>query len=146
MLSNMIDMNNIIEYDDIKPTNYNLLLLQTNKYKVIPIDHSFIFESLSYNYLNPNEFYPKDNDHLLVSELGIFIKKQFEINERFIQEEKNYFYNCIDACQKNFSVFIINLQIHYPLNDEDVENIYNFLFHKERNEKVFEEYIYRLKN
>ncbi|WP_338792013.1 HipA family kinase [Bernardetia sp. MNP-M8] len=133
--------------DDRKPTNYNMLLVENSKkYKAVPIDHSFIFETLSHSFLNPDFFEGKINDHLLEANFGYLVKKQFEINERFIESEENYFLVSLAACQKHFSNFASKLQNQFHFSDKDITKISLFLFDETRNRKVFEEYKFHLKN
>ncbi len=136
-----------VENDDRKPTNYNMLLVKdTGKYKAVPIDHSFIFETISHSFLDPSLFVAKDNDHLLEAGFGFFVKKQFTINERFVENERSYFLSSIHSCQKYFFTFAKELQIYYDFSDADIEKISLFLFDETRNQQVFEEHIYRLNN
>lgn len=134
-----------IENDDRKPTNYNLVFkLEENKHRVIPIDHAFIFSTLKYQDLDPSMFTPIANEHILISELGKLIKQYININTDFINNEKEYFYICIENCKNNFSDFIDQVTRFYDLDELAIEKLQLFLFDKERNKKVFEEYVYRL--
>jgi len=135
-----------VENDDRKPTNYNLIFkLENNKYTVIPIDHAFIFSTLKYQSLDPDLYTPIDNEHILVSELGKLIKRHININKEFINKEKEYFYICIEKCKQDFDTFIVQISDFYDLDNTEIEKLKLFLFNKERNKKVFEEYVYRLK-
>jgi hypothetical protein len=134
-----------VENDDRKPTNYNLVFkLENNKYTVIPIDHAFIFSTLKYQSLKPNLYTPIDNEHILISELGILIKKHININTEFINKEREYFYICIENCKCDFDKFIGQILNFYDLDNIDIEKLKLFLFDDSRNKKVFEEYVYRL--
>ena len=134
-----------VENDDRKPTNYNLILKpENNQYKVIPIDNAFIFSTMSYQDLNPAHVSGSVNDHLLVSELGQLIKSYTRIDDDFIQNEKEYFYLCIERCQQGFDDFIKQLSSVYLIDDASISSLKKFIFSKERNTKVFDEYVYRL--
>lgn len=134
-----------VENDDRKPTNYNLLFkLENNKYTVIPIDHAFIFSTLKYQDLDPNLYSPIDNEHILVSELGKLIKRHIDISIDFINNEREYFYICIENCKQDFDAFINQICVFYDLDNTEIEKLRLFLFDEERNKKVFEEYVYRL--
>lgn len=135
-----------VENDDRKPSNYNLLLQAVNnKFKIIPIDHSFIFSTLNYPDLDPESFSPIDNEHLLVSELGYLIKNFTCTDDEFLEKEKQYFYLCVDNCRKTFLTFFDELSKYFIIDHRYVIKIEEFLFNEERNIKVFEEYIYRLR-
>jgi hypothetical protein len=81
----------------------------------------------------------------LVSELAYLFKKNTQINDDFISQEKQYFYFCVQKCAETVDNFIAELINFIDLSNENVSKIKDFLFHKERNKKVFEEYIFRLK-
>lgn len=134
-----------VENDDRKPTNYNLIYVQeTGKFKIIPIDHAFIFSTLKYIDLDPNSFYPSDNEYILLSDLGLLIKKHYKKNDTFVQLERDYFYFCIAECEKYFNTFTEEIRNIYDFSDENIFSLKHFLFNKERNEKVFDEYLYRI--
>lgn len=134
-----------LENDDRKPTNYNLILEpNTKKYKIIPIDHAFIFGTMNYKYLNPNEYIPRANEHLMASEMGTLIRTQMLINQQVINKEREYFYLCLSRCQENFDAIFEQIITFYPIEPNEIEFIRSFIFSHTRNEKVFDEYIYRL--
>jgi hypothetical protein len=134
-----------VENDDRKPTNYNLILKPNgNKYKVIPIDNAFIFSTMSYQDLNPEYVSVSVNDHLLVSELGHLIKTYTRIDDDFIKNEREYFYLCLERCEQGFDEFMKQLITVYGISDDSISSLKEFLFNKERNTKVFDEYVYRL--
>lgn len=134
-----------LENDDRKPTNYNLILEPyTKKYKIIPIDHAFIFGTMNYKYLNPNEYIPRANDHLMASEMGSLIKAQMLINQQVINNEMDYFYLCLERCQENFDAIFEQITTFYSIESDEIESIRAFIFNDTRNRKVFDEYVYRL--
>lgn len=135
-----------VENDDRKPTNYNLILKAVDKkFTVIPIDNAFIFSTQSYEYLDPSYGASVSvNDHLLISELGFLVKKFTTIDKNFVNNERDYFYLCLERCEQNFDAFIKQIRVHYYLDDNSVDSIKRFLLNEDRNNKVFEEYVYRL--
>lgn len=134
-----------VENDDRKPTNYNLVLEPIeNKFNVIPIDNAYIFSTMSYKDLNPGLFSLSANEHLLVSDLGHLIKKNIAVTNNFINNEREYFYLCIERCLKNFDSFMEQVSSFYNLDNDSIKSLKAFLFNEERNNKVFEEYVYRL--
>lgn len=136
-----------VENDDRKPTNYNLILEpNVNKFKVLPIDNAFIFSTMSYQSLNPNfALGVSVNDHLLVSELGQLIKRNTTIDNNFINNERDYFYLCLERSKQGFDDFMNQVAGFYTIELDSVVNLKSFLFNEERNNKVFDEYVYRLK-
>ncbi|AFL79700.1 hypothetical protein Aeqsu_0173 [Aequorivita sublithincola DSM 14238] len=134
-----------VENDDRKPTNYNLILEpHKNKFNVIAIDNAFIFSTMSYKDLNPEFVAASGNDHLLVSDLGYLIKKYIQVTNSFINNEREYFYLCIGRCEKDFDKFMSQIAGFYNIDLDSVIALKEFLFNKERNNKVFDEYVYRL--
>lgn len=151
-LNNPVDLFHItlfdtwVENDDRKPTNYNLILEPVeNNFNILPIDNAFIFSTMSYQNLNPKFVSGSANDHLLVSDLGYLIKKYTTIDEAFINNEREYFYLCIERCEQNFDSFMNQVASFYSINSDLVASLKEFLFNEERNNEVFEEYVYRLK-
>src|SRR5690606_4476676 len=136
-----------LENDDRKPTNYNLILEPiSKKYKIIHIDHAFIFGTMNYRYLDPNGYVPRANDHLMASEMGALIRGQKLINEQVINNEREYFYLCLERCLENFEAIFNQITTFYPLDEDDIQSIKSFIFNHARNQKVFDEYVYRILN
>uniref|UniRef100_UPI00404A9539 HipA family kinase n=1 Tax=Flavobacterium sp. TaxID=239 RepID=UPI00404A9539 len=135
-----------VENDDRKPTNYNLILEpENNKFNVLPIDNAFIFSTMSYQDLNPAFVSVSVNDHLLVSDLGYLIKKNTTIDHNFINNEREYFYLCLERCERDFDNFMNQIAGFYTIDSVSIRKLKEFLFNEERNTKVFEEYVFRLK-
>lgn len=136
-----------VENDDRKPTNYNLILEpNVNKFRVIPIDNAFIFSTMSYHDLNPDYGVSVSvNDHLLISELGHLIKKHTTIDDNFINNEREYFYLCLERSEQGFDDFMNQVSGIYTIDADSVKSLKSFLFNEERNTKVFDEYVYRLR-
>ncbi len=135
-----------VENDDRKPTNYNLILEPyVKKFKVLPIDNAFIFSTMSYSDLNSHYGVSVSvNDHLLVSDLGYLMKKNTTIDNNFINNEREYFYLCLERCKRGFDEFINQITGFYSIKESSILNLKSFLFSEERNTKVFDEYVYRL--
>jgi hypothetical protein len=135
-----------VENDDRKPTNYNLILEpKNNKFNVVPIDNAFIFSTMSYQDLNPDYGVSVSvNDHLLVSDLGYLIKKNTTIDNSFINNERDYFYLCLERCEQGFDNLMNQIADFYTIDSDSITNLKSFLFNDERNTKVFDEYVYRL--
>jgi len=150
-LNNPLDLFHItlfdtwVENDDRKPTNYNLVLQPIkDKFNIIPIDNAFIFSTMNYRYLNFDFVSASANDHLLVSDLGYLVKNNFRVTNKFINNEREYFYLCIEKCRLNFDSFMNRLSAFYTLDKDSSRNLKDFLFDAKRNNKVFEEYVFRL--
>lgn len=135
-----------VENDDRKPTNYNLILEPNkSKFTVLPIDHAFIFSTMSYKDLNPDYGVSVSiNDHLLVSDLGKLVKKYTFVDKSFIQTEREYFYLCVEKCKENFDNFLKQVAVFYSIDPASINTLKAFLFSEERNHKVFNEYVFRL--
>lgn len=135
-----------VENDDRKPTNYNLVLEPFNKkFNIVPIDNAFIFSTMSYSDLDPEYVSVSVNDHLLVSDLGYLVKTNTIINDEFINNEREYFYLCVERCKQGFDNFINQVVGFYNIDENSISKLKEFLFDEERNNKVFDEYVYRLK-
>ena len=134
-----------IENDDRQTGNYNLILKPIDKsFEILPIDHAFIFSTLTYEHLDPAQFAGSANAHLLDSELGRITKKYIGVTEELINQEREYFYVCIESCRQYFDLTIQEIAQHYPIDEASINNIRLFLFDEERNYKVFDEHIFRL--
>jgi hypothetical protein len=132
-----------VENDDRKPTNYNLILEPyKNKFNVLPIDNAFICSIMSYQDLDSRFVSVSANEHLLVSDLGYLIKKNTAIDEDFMNNEREYFYICIERCEQGFDKYMNQLVGFYGIDSDLIRSLKEFLFNKERNRKVFEEYVF----
>lgn len=134
-----------IENDDRRASNYNLIAKPiNNKFEILPIDHAFVFSTLEHRDLNPKNFSPSSNEHLLDSELGQLIKKYLKIDKEFVKHEKDYFYVCINSCLQYFDLTLQEIIVHYPMDEAIINKIKLFLFDEERNLEVFDEHVFRL--
>lgn len=137
--------------DDRKNTNYNLLFkIETEKSKTLKtiyaIDHSFLFESLAYNDLEnlpKKELWSGDN-HLLVSELGMLIKKYCIFVSKFDIKHKTYFLNSVERCLQEFDTLFSLLKGVYFIEENTISILKSFIFDKEYLEEVYREFQYRM--
>ncbi len=132
-----------VENDDRKPTNLNLIFLENNKgkFNIIPIDHCYIFSTMKYQDLKPENFFPIANENLLISDLAKSLKKYKHENRKWDIEDKDYFYLCISKCEKYFDEIIRFLPKEWNFTDTDAAILKSFLFNAERNSKVFADYL-----
>lgn len=132
-----------VENDDRKPTNLNLMFLENDdgKFNIIPIDHCYIFSTMKYQDLKPEDFYPIANENLLVTDLIKSLKKYKHANRRWDQEDKDYFYLCISKCEKYFDEIINFIPKEWNFAATDAASLKRFLFNAERNSKLFADYL-----
>ncbi|WP_235299736.1 HipA family kinase [Portibacter marinus] len=134
-----------VENLDRRNLNYNLMLTHENgKIKFTPIDHCFVFNQLEYKELNPAVFNPSANEHLLDSELGVFLKKYIPITPEFLKSERDYFYYCIGECKKNVIQDLNFLLKTFNLPENTFIPLQAYLFDENRSGKVFEEFKCRM--
>lgn len=136
-----------LENDDRKPTNYNILFSQNNqKIAVVPIDNAFLFSTLDYSQITPaNGVCNSVNDNVLYSQIACQIIKKVKPSKKWIELQRELFYLCIKKCQGKFDEIIETIQPYIPLNTNERLNLKKFLFHKERNEQVFNDFLSRIK-
>jgi hypothetical protein len=134
-----------VENDDRKPGNYNLLFRAEpkNRYQIYAIDHAFTFTTQNYDQLDPtygvtNTF----NDSILY---GPIAKPLFGIVRAYNIDWRQYFYESVNACEKNFVKIVQNLPEDFKLNANITAKLAEFLFHTERNGQVIQEFYSRLK-
>jgi len=132
-----------VENDDRKPTNQNLLFRPVNeKVEIVPIDHSFVFSSMTYKSLAPDLFAPIANDNILITDLAESLKPyKTQEKDKAIKNDRNNFYLCISRCQDNFDHIIKTLPSEWNFKQRDADRLSNFLFDKARNKAVFEDYL-----
>ena len=135
-----------VENEDRKPTNHNLLF-QTIKSKqnIIPIDHSFIFSSLNYIDLNPSRFSPIENENIFVSSLGSSLKRYKKKNKKWQPINRESFYLYIQNCKEEYINIAGNIPASWGFTAEHQTKLYDFLFCKIRNKKVYDEFEYKLR-
>ncbi|MFC6269612.1 HipA family kinase [Frigoriflavimonas asaccharolytica] len=132
-----------VENDDRKPTNLNLIFLENEyeKFNIVPIDHCYIFSTMKYQDLKPEDFMPIANENLLVTDLALSFKKYKHKNRNWDNEDKDYFYLCISKCEKYFDEIISYIPKEWNFSEQDAINLQYFLFNEERNKKVFADYL-----
>jgi uncharacterized pyridoxamine 5'-phosphate oxidase family protein len=101
---------------------------------------------LQFNQLNPNYVSFSDNDSVLFSPFGLAVTSQMKINAKWLAKAKEKFYLCTSATEKSFLQICDNLPIEFRLSDEEKDKLAIFLFNKERNKKVFEQFSYIVSN
>lgn len=132
--------------DDRKEGNFNLLLkIEGNNFKVVPIDHGMILMSLPYKELKPEYYMARSNDYLLLSKFARSVLKGLKRNQQFINNQKDYFYLCIENCEKSFYDIIKKNPFSNDLSEEDISSLYDYLFDQKKNNKVFIEHVNQLK-
>lgn len=101
---------------------------------------------MQFNQLNPNYVSFSDNDSVLFSPFGLAVTSQMKINAKWLAKAKEKFYLCTSATEKSFLQICDNLPIEFRLSDEEKDKLAIFLFNKERNKKVFEQFSYIVSN
>jgi hypothetical protein len=136
-----------VENDDRKPTNNNLLLCPTSKgLQLIPIDHAATFSTLSLNDLNPNHLSFSDNDCIIYSAFGRSTIKKAIINKSWMDNAREMLYLCITKSEESFHQICDGIPPELDFSDIKMEKLNAFLFNKERNKKVFEQFSYIINN
>lgn len=132
-----------VENDDRKPTNPNLMVkLVSNKLNFFPIDHCLIFSTRVYKDLNPEYISVSFNDSLLETSFSKILYNSIKKNNWLVQI-KDYFYYSVEQCQIDFDELISDLPKDLGLDELSISKIYEFLFSKDRNKKVFQEFCSR---
>ncbi|MGB3590332.1 MAG: hypothetical protein WBA16_01485 [Nonlabens sp.] len=113
-------------------------------YKVVAIDHAFIFDTLDHESLDPSLYLPRFNDHLLQSQLSRSLKPTALTLLQNMPIEEEYFYICVTKCKDHFDEIISQVQRFYQIDEAQKASIRRFLFNIERNKQVFNEHHHRL--
>jgi hypothetical protein len=136
-----------VENDDRKPTNNNILLCPSTKgSELTPIDHAATFSTLSFDDLNPIYLSFSDNDSIAYSGFGRSIIKKSNINKIWMDNAREMFYLCIAKCEGNFQEIYDKIPEQLGFSDMKSEKLKTFLFNKERNKKVFDQFTYIINN
>ncbi len=134
-----------IENEDRRPTNNNILLYPDKKGLIInAIDHAFTFSTLNFNELQYSTLNFSDNDSILYSTLAKSIIDSTKLNREFYEKSEEMFYLCIENVANFFSQIIVNIPENLEFTEEDRTFLAEFLFNKERNILVFQEFCYIL--
>ena len=132
-----------VENDDRKPSNNNIILDVYNKGLMLyPIDHAYTFSSLEFSELTYTSACFSDNDSILYSPLANSIVKKTAFKADFRTKLEEMFYLCIENAKLFFTKIVSNIPDSLEFTDEDKLNLYNFLFSKERNIQVWQEFNY----
>jgi hypothetical protein len=130
-----------VENDDRKPSNNNILLQVINGFtKIVAIDHSYIFSTMNYEDLNPDDFYPIYNDNILMTNFAKSIKPFKKKKQKWFKFDEQDFYLCIENSKQNFKNILNNIPQSWGFTQNHYNNLYNFLFNEERNRKVILDY------
>lgn len=131
------------ENDDRKPTNYNLLFVPFLKgLKIMAIDHAFTFASLPFIDINQERVSFSDNDSILNIPLAKSIIKRLNINSEWINKAEEKFYLCVFNSKENINQIFESIPAEFTLNQDEQDKIEGFLFSKERNKIVFDQFKY----
>jgi len=134
-----------IENEDRRPTNNNILLCPDKKGLILnAIDHAFTFSTLNFNELNYQTLNFSINDSILYSGLAKSIIESTKLNKEFYINSEEIFYLCIEYVANSFNRIIENLPESLEFTNKDRTILSDFLFNKERNVLVFQEFCYIL--
>jgi hypothetical protein len=134
-----------VENEDRKPTNNNILLDPNKKGFILnAIDHAFTFSTLNFNELNFPPLNYSYNESILYSTLAKSIIDNTKLNREFYTKSEEMFYLCIQNVEDNFSKIVDNTPENLGFSEEDRTILAEFLFNKERNVLVFQEFCYIL--
>ncbi len=130
-----------VDNDDRRPTNYNLFL--NGNMNFVAFDHAFTFCSMNYSDLKPeisNTFNASIFNSSLAKGIIKYLSRTIDLNKTL----KNYFYLCIDTCKQNFEEVCTKVPESYGLSNDLKSSLLDFLFDKNRNDKVLTEFYSRL--
>ena len=134
-----------IENEDRRPTNNNILLCPNKKGLILnAIDHAFTFSTLGFNDLKYSTLSFSDNDSILYSNLAKSIIFNTKINRDFLTNMEEMFYLCIENVTVSFPQIVNNIPDNLEFTEEDRTILAEFLFNKQRNVLVFQEFCYIL--
>jgi len=135
-----------VENEDRRPNNHNLILQNIEgKFHILPIDHAFIFGPMNYINLNPSEFCASGSESIFFTNLALSLKKYLKKNKIWHPIDKDYFYLCLEKCKEEYSNIVANIPITWGFTDDHSSKLYDFLFNEERNDAVFQEYLYNIR-
>lgn len=135
-----------VENEDRKPSNPNLIFSNQNDTKgltIYAIDHAYTFLTQRYTHLNPEwGVSQSDNDSILYSEIGKNLRQRVKTKEK--KQYYEGFMKKIKDCQKNYFKILRNIPPELGLTGCDAIFLMRFLFDKNRNLAVFDDFIHRL--
>jgi hypothetical protein len=131
------------ENEDRKPSNNNILLEHSKKGFILnPIDHAFTFSSVEFSELNYNNVNFSVNDSILYAPLAKSIIEKTKFDNAACSHIKEMFYLCIENAKNNYCKIADNVPVNLNFADNDEAFLSKFLFNKERNIAVLEEFFY----
>ena len=137
-----------VENTDRKPTNNNILFCtHENRLIINAIDHAFTFDSVKYADLNANFINNTYNENILATPLAkdiISLIKREPDKKEWIDDLKDYFYLCVENCERSFETIVGFIPEELGFTKDLSRFVRDFLFNKERNKKVFIEFLSRI--
>jgi hypothetical protein len=134
-----------VENEDRRPTNNNIILEPRSKGLLIyPIDHAFTFSTLNFSELTHSTVNFSVNDSILHSPLAISTVKKIGIKKDYRTKLEEMFYLCIDNTKPFFSQIVSNIPDSLEFTIDDKLILSDFLFNRERNSLVWQEFDYIL--
>lgn len=133
-----------VENTDRKPSNPNLLVqVQKGGHKIYAIDHAFTFDSMSFENLNPKYISNTWNENILATKMAMKAFSFIEDKQTWWNQIEEKFYLCVRKCEEGFEEYASHIPKEFGFSKALQTNIQNFLFNKERNKMVFQEFVSR---
>lgn len=131
-----------VENDDRPPDLKNLMLYETEKgYRFLAIDNAMAFRTGAYDTLADSSFLSTEHNYCLQSTFFKKIRQHLKADIGTLLDEKENFYHCTASCHQYFDDIAQLIPKEWGLNENIKSLIYNFLFNKQRNEAVFEDFL-----
>jgi len=134
-----------VENDDRKPTNPNVLFnTGGDKIEIVALDNAFTFSTMNYDSLYIEGVTQPFNDNLLETD---FAKKIIEYKKKesgWIEYIEEYFYLCVENCNKNFDEIAKNIPSTLGFTKDLKDALHAFLFNPKRNKLVLTDFYSRL--
>lgn len=132
-----------VENEDRPPDLKNILLTPYEHWlQFTALDQAMAFRTGAYTSLQQKEFWGIEGQYCIQSvifkEMKRFIKKE---DKQWLQEAKDLFYLCVENSKAQFWEIVATLPESWGLDTNLANTIYEFLFSKERNQQVFEEFL-----
>jgi HipA-like kinase len=134
-----------IENTDRKPSNNNILFQFTNNLiSIYAIDNAYTLNHMSYSDLRPEYNVTNTyNDNILETNIAKAIINQYG-EKNWLKKLKYYFNDSIRKCEISFDEIIQLIPKEFGLTAEIKKYIFLFLFDKNRNKEVFNEFLTRI--
>lgn len=137
-----------VENTDRKPTNNNIIFSVDGNHLIInAIDHAFTFDSVKYSDLDANFIINTYNENILETSLAkdiISLKKKEPDKGDWTTVLRENFYLCTEKCKQNFDTIVQYIPVELGFDSDLSQFVRNFLFDRERNNKVFSEFLSRV--